>query len=62
MVLVTLQQLTEQYPAFPEGSLRWLLFHRDDNGLSKAIVKIGRRVLIDKEEFEKWLENQRETR
>jgi len=60
--LMTLQQATEQYPAFPVASLRWMLFQRNTNGLSKAIVKVGRRVFIDRVEFEKWLDNQRETK
>jgi hypothetical protein len=43
-------------PGFTEGSLRWLLFNRDDNGLSKsgAVVKLGRRVFIVPKRFRAW--------
>jgi hypothetical protein len=42
-------------------ALRWLLFHRQVNGLeaSGAILKLGqRRLLIDVEKFHEWLQQQ----
>lgn len=46
-------------PAITEGSLRWLIFNAAENGLEQAIVRVGRRVLIDTAAFNDWLANQR---
>ena len=60
MELMSLRQVVKQYPIFSETSLRWQLLNRNATGLSVATVKIGRRVFIDKIEFDRWLENKRE--
>jgi len=57
--LLTVKQLAEKSPAFSEASLRWMIFCAEQNGLARALVKVGRRVLIDVAEFERWLESQR---
>ena len=57
--VVTVKQLASQTPAFTEASLRWLIFNAASNGLERALVKVGKRVLIDKHSFEEWLEGQR---
>lgn len=43
-----------------EGSLRWLIFNEATNGLreAEAIVRIGRRVFIDEDRFDAWIETQ----
>lgn len=56
--LRTVQQFCQANPAFTTGGLRWLLFHRQTNGLEQAILKVGRRVLIDEEKFFAWLDAQ----
>lgn len=58
--LRTVQQLSERNPAFTQPSLRWLIFNAKTNGLDKAIVRVGTRVLIDEPRFNRWLERQRE--
>ena len=58
--LFTVRQLAISSPAFTEASLRWLIFNAKSNGLNRALVKVGRRVLIDLPEFEMWLEGQRQ--
>jgi hypothetical protein len=45
---------------FTIGSLRWQLFNRKQNGLDRAVVRIGRRLLLDEVEFVAWLRSQRE--
>ena len=57
--LRTLRQLAAANPAFSEASLRWHVFNASKNGLDRAIVRIGRKVLIDEAEFSNWLESQR---
>lgn len=56
--LATVTQFCQKYPAFSVGGLRWLLFHRDANGLTAAVVRVGRRVLLDEERFFQWLDRQ----
>ncbi len=58
--LSTVRQFSERHPAFPEGGLRHRIFHAESNGLraARAIVRNGRRVLIDEEKFFKWLSSQ----
>ena len=60
--LFTVKQFAERHQAFTEGGLRWLLFHRETNGLSQAVVQIGRRVLLDETIFFEWLDTQNNTR
>ena len=43
-------------PDFTAGSLRWLLFNREQNGLAQsgAIAKVGRRIFIVPKRFRAW--------
>jgi hypothetical protein len=41
------------------GYLRKIVFHAEDNGLERCIIRIQRRVLIDVEAFGDWLESHR---
>jgi len=58
--LFTVQQFSEAEPAFKESSLRWLIFNRDSNGLegSGALIRVGKRILIDRQKFLGWLLSQ----
>ena len=66
--LSTVRQFSEKYPAFPQGGLRNLIFLAESrktskgvipgNGLSGALVRIGRKVLIDEAKFFEWIEGQ----
>lgn len=55
--LLTVKQFSEKHPAFPEGGLRHRIFYAKENGLfvSGALVRNGRRVLIDEGRFFDWL-------
>ena len=59
---LTVGALADKYRAagFTQGSLRWQLFNREQNGLDRAVVRVGRRLLIDEAEFIAWLRSQRE--
>jgi hypothetical protein len=57
--LRTVKQFCQHHPAFTEGGIRWLLFNRELNGLQKAVVKIGRRLLIDEDAFFAWIDEQK---
>ena len=54
----TVKQFSARNPAFSEGSLRWLLFNAHENKLDAAVVRVGRRVLIDEERFYAWINRQ----
>lgn len=58
--LSTVKQFSEKQPAFSQGGLRALVFNASKNGLAKsgAIIRIGRRVLIDEQKFFVWVESQ----
>lgn len=56
--LGTVKQTGEAYPAFSEASLRWLIFNASQNGFDACIRRIGRKVLIDWDAFESWVDAQ----
>ncbi len=57
---LTVQQFTAKHTAFNTGGLRSLIFNEHTNGLAKsgAIVRIGRKVLIDETKFFNWVSAQ----
>jgi hypothetical protein len=60
-VLTPVRDFATRYPAFTEAALRAIIFDADDrpstagtipgNGFAPAIIRIGRRVLIDEHRF-----------
>jgi hypothetical protein len=58
--LSTVSQFTTANLAFTLGGMRCLIFNEDSNGLkaSGAIIRIGRKVLIDDAKFFAWIESQ----
>lgn len=66
----TTKQFSSKYPAFTEAALRNLIFKAErrqstsgeipGNGLADAgaVVRIGRKVLIDEEKFFEWVRHQ----
>lgn len=55
---VTIRQLTTNNPAFTEGGIRALIFRADRNGFNSCIRRIGRKILISKSAFSRWIEAQ----
>jgi hypothetical protein len=47
---------------FSEAQCRWWIFNAERNGLNeaRAILRIGRRVYIDVDAFDRWLDAQQE--
>ena len=66
--LSTIRQFSEKYPAFSQGGLRNLIHLSTErysskgkipsNGLAIALVRIGRKLLIDESKFFEWIEKQ----
>ena len=57
--LRTVAQIAGELPAFDEPALRRQISNAETNGLSPAIVRIGRRVYIDIHDFNQWLDDRR---
>ncbi len=57
--LQTVQAFANAGP-FTQGQLRWWIFQSETNGLAAAgaIVRVSKRVYIDVERFEAWIESQ----
>ncbi len=41
---------------FPENTLRWWVFQSPENGFDKVIRRVGRRIYVDLQELEGWIE------
>lgn len=68
--LLTVRQFSDKHSAFTQGALRNLIFLAPSrktsrgtiqgNGLNMALVRIGRKVLIDEAKFFQWIDGQQE--
>ncbi len=41
-----------------QAALRYYIFNAEFNGFNKVIKRVGRRILIDENQFFLWVENQ----
>jgi hypothetical protein len=57
--LITVRELANR-TKLSESAWRVHLLHRGDNGLDRAVVRLGKRIFLDLEEVSKWLEERRE--
>lgn len=57
--LRTIKQTAESCKAFTEPALRKQIFNAAENGLEKCLIRLGRRIYIDKAAFDAWLEERR---
>jgi hypothetical protein len=53
----TVSKLPQLYPAFTIGGLRHLIFNEESNGFNTCVIRVGRKILIDLDRFETWIEN-----
>ena len=66
--LLTVRQFSDKHPAFPQGGIRNLIFLAETrttskctlpgNGLDVALIRIGRKLLIDEKKFFLWVDEQ----
>lgn len=56
--LLTVKQFSAKHSAFPEGGMRYRIFHADKNGFNRCVRRVGSKVLIDESEFFKWINDQ----
>ena len=45
---------------FSEHSLRWFIFQSPENGFDRVIRRVGRRVYVDLDSLEEWIDGQSE--
>lgn len=58
-ILVPVKKIPDFYPdAFTESAIRWLIFNENKNGFKRCVRRIGKKVLIDLEQFELWIDEQ----
>lgn len=58
--LVPVKEIPKIYPgAFTQSSIRWLIMNEDKNGFSCCVRRLGRKLLIDLDEFESWIDQQK---
>lgn len=57
--LHSIEDLAAQYPKILSvPTLRWQLRSRDKNGLAQCCVQLGKKLLISKTRYERWLSGQ----
>lgn len=56
LVPVTQWQVEHDWPT--EAGLRHLIFHEHENGFHRCVRRVGRRVLVDEDEFYRWVDSQ----
>ena len=59
--LLTVSQFCTKHAFIKEGGLRFQIFNANDNELSSfdAIIRMGRKVLIDENRYFEWVESLR---
>ena len=58
--LATINQFVERHPWATPGGVRYQIFNEEKNGLEEAgaIVRVGRKVLIDVPRYFEWIDKQ----
>jgi len=70
-ILLTVKEFSKRHSAFPEAGLRSYIFNASDRfsssgeiisgnklGESGALIRVGRKVLLDEAKFFEWLDHQ----
>jgi hypothetical protein len=56
----TVRMIPNLYPGiFSQSSVRWLIFNEKQNGFSRCVRRIGKKVLIDLDLFDDWIGSQK---
>ena len=62
--LLTISQFSVKHGFISNSGLRFQIFNEKNNGLEMAgaIVRVGRRVLIDEERYFAWIDSQQKNK
>lgn len=53
----TVKNTVLKYPDIAtEAGLRWWIFNEKENGFAHCVRRVGRKVLIDLDAFERWID------
>ena len=57
----SVKNVPDKYPDadFTEQSIRWWIFNAEQNGFDRCIIRLGRKILIDLDRFDDWIESHR---
>lgn len=60
--LFTVSQFSAKHGFITNNGLRFQIFNEKNNGLemARAIIRVGRRVLIDEERYFSWIDSQQQ--
>ena len=56
--LIPVTKWNDYHPWPPYGGIRHYIFNAEDNGFTKCVRRVGRRVLIDERAFFEWVDEQ----
>ncbi len=56
--LATVKQIPDIYPAFTHANIRWLIFNEEKNGLTSCLRRLGKKIFVDLDVFEDWIDSQ----
>ena len=62
--LSSVRNLPDKYPGagFSESGIRWWIFNEEENDFAECVIRIGRKILIDLDRFDGWIEAHRGNR
>ena len=56
---ITVKQVPSYYPIFKESYVRALIKNGRTNGFNACMRKLGRKILIDMDALDKWIDSHR---
>lgn len=56
----TVRDLSKLYPFLSEAAIRYLVFKRNENGLSSCMRRVGRKMLFNVAEFDEWIDSKKD--
>jgi hypothetical protein len=61
MKFASVRKTAELYKdIYTDWGLRRLIVNKEKNGFNKCLIRVGKKIIIDLEKFEQWLNEQHE--
>ena len=58
---LTVKEASKLFP-FSESGIRWLIFNGQKNGFNSCVIRVGKKILIEAEAFEAWINKKKDTK